>query len=42
MNVLQMKPMLGISIGLDPIGSGFIHDSFLCWWNNHYWTSSTR
>jgi hypothetical protein len=29
MNVLQMKPMLGISIGIDPIGSGFVHDSFL-------------
>jgi len=29
MNVLQMKSMLGISIGIDPIGSGFVHDSFL-------------
>ena len=24
-----MEPMLGISIGIDPIWSGFVHDSFL-------------
>ena len=29
MNVLQVKSMLGIGIGVDPIGSGFVHDSFL-------------
>jgi hypothetical protein len=29
MNVLQMKSMLGIRIGIDPIGSGFVHESFL-------------
>jgi hypothetical protein len=29
MNVLQMKSMLGIRIGIDPIGSGFVHEIFL-------------